>query len=263
MHTHPRHPSGAGQTAGVWDFVIIHYTKYELAYPCGNDANTGRCCRYNSILSLKKKIVWLHPLVPHWYKRMKPRENRIRKFIFSVGSFCSRPADPLIQTIVLSSVPVQPGSRSTGSATYTQRGTKEKDIGSDRQRARKSSSLRGRERECLLGGKPNIFSATSWRKGLRQQRRRRQRKRRKACLHSLRRGIFVPERILRLGQSVGSVSKRSALTAAAGPAAWLRKCKRAPVGNLCLRSCAGIASPPSANTRRSRHGHVSLPMQMC
>ena len=59
------------------------YTKYELAYPCGNDANTGRCCRYNSILSLKKKIVWLHPLVPHWYKRMKPRENRIRKFIFS------------------------------------------------------------------------------------------------------------------------------------------------------------------------------------
>ena len=41
MHTHPRHPSGAGQTAGVWDFVIIHYTKYELAYPCGNDANTG------------------------------------------------------------------------------------------------------------------------------------------------------------------------------------------------------------------------------
>ena len=32
MHTHPRHPSGAGQTAGVWDFVIIHYTKYELAY---------------------------------------------------------------------------------------------------------------------------------------------------------------------------------------------------------------------------------------
>ena len=72
------------------------YTKYELAYPCGNDANTGcnecarplgcpvlRCCRYNSILSLEKKIVWLHALVPHWYKRMKPRENRIRKFIFS------------------------------------------------------------------------------------------------------------------------------------------------------------------------------------
>ena len=209
------------------------------------------------------KFVLRPPPVPHWYKRWPTRENRIRKFIFSVGSFCSRPADPLIQTIVLSSVPVQPGSRSTGSATYTQRGTKEKDIGSDRQRARKSSSLRGRERECLVRGKPNIFSATSCRKRLREQRRRRQRKRRKACLHSLRRGIIVPERILRLGQSVGSVSKRSALTAAAGPAAWLRKCKRAPVGNLCLRSCAGIASTPSANTRRSRHGHVSLPMQMC
>ena len=37
------------------------YAKYELAYPCGNDANTGRCCRYNSILPLEKKIVWRHP----------------------------------------------------------------------------------------------------------------------------------------------------------------------------------------------------------
>ena len=62
------------------------YTKYELAYPCGNDANTGRCCPYNWILSLEKKIVWLHALVPHWYKRMKPREVRIRKIIFCVVS---------------------------------------------------------------------------------------------------------------------------------------------------------------------------------
>ena len=31
------------------------YTKYELAYPCGNDANTGRCRPYNSVLSLEKK----------------------------------------------------------------------------------------------------------------------------------------------------------------------------------------------------------------
>ena len=30
------------------------YTKYELAYPCGNDANTGRCRPYHSILSLEK-----------------------------------------------------------------------------------------------------------------------------------------------------------------------------------------------------------------
>ena len=37
------------------------YTKYELAYPCGNDANTGRCCRYNSILPLEEKNVWRHP----------------------------------------------------------------------------------------------------------------------------------------------------------------------------------------------------------
>ena len=37
------------------------YTKYELAYPCGNDANTGRCCRYNSFLPLEKKIVMRPP----------------------------------------------------------------------------------------------------------------------------------------------------------------------------------------------------------
>ena len=145
-------------------------------------------------------------------------------------------------------------SRSTGSATYTQRGAIEKDIGSDRPRARKSSLLGGRERECLVRGKPNTFSATSWRKRPSEQRRRRQRKRREACLHSLRLGIIAPERILRLGQSVGSVSKRSALTAAAGPAAWLRKCKRPPVGNLCLRSCAGIASPPCCQQTHAGRG---------
>ena len=38
------------------------YTKYELAYPCGNDANTGRCRPYNSILSLEKKK--LYPGLP-------------------------------------------------------------------------------------------------------------------------------------------------------------------------------------------------------
>ena len=61
------------------------YTKYELAYPCGNDANTERCCPYNSILSLEKKIVWSQQLVPQWYKRWAPGEIRIRKIIFCVG----------------------------------------------------------------------------------------------------------------------------------------------------------------------------------
>ena len=34
---------------GLAEILAPIYTKYELAYPCGNDANTGRCCRYNSI----------------------------------------------------------------------------------------------------------------------------------------------------------------------------------------------------------------------
>ena len=40
--------------------LLNYYTKSELAYPCGNDANTGRCCRYNSNLPLEKKIVRRH-----------------------------------------------------------------------------------------------------------------------------------------------------------------------------------------------------------
>ena len=55
----------------------VFYAKYELAYPCGNDANTGRCCRYNSILPLEKKIV---SRPPPGTKVATP-EIRIRKFI--------------------------------------------------------------------------------------------------------------------------------------------------------------------------------------
>ena len=74
LHSH------ASVTVEQVGIVPKFYAKYELAYPCGNDANTGRCCRYNSILSLEKKIV---SRPPPGTKVATP-EIRIRKFIFCV-----------------------------------------------------------------------------------------------------------------------------------------------------------------------------------
>ena len=59
----------------MWDFVIIHYTKYELANPCGNDANTVLSMQFDPLA--REKHVWLPALVSQWYKRKKPREFKL------------------------------------------------------------------------------------------------------------------------------------------------------------------------------------------